>query len=277
MHSSPTTGQERLQPGDDGRHISPGSSSRCRSPSPAASGGRLGATSRVPPTSRASPHRPPACPMDRSGCSTSGATPRTTRTARTSSTSSASRTSRTTSGRASNVVYLADSGRGRAPRARGRERADLEDGPRRGDPTKVTSLYDPDRGRRQRGQTFGDIHQPDNLETTRTVALHPGGSRARDQFVPHAGSDLDATTRDLAVTNTGVRSSRDRPMQHRPDVDEPRKLGVERDRRRVGGLRPGSVPRRRAGSTPGIETTPGDDNTSMVNRIKLKRRAVSCC
>ena len=120
-------------------------------------------------------HRPPACPMDRSGCSTSGGTPRTTRTARTSSTSCASRTSRTTANDP-NVVYLADSGRGsRGTPARRtcRRTAGSGDGPRPERSDQVTSLTILIEGDDSPVKTLDEIHQPDNLETTTSACSSP--------------------------------------------------------------------------------------------------------
>ena len=99
-----------------------------------------------------------------------------------------------------NVVYLADSGRGRRPdqsldtpnfrSTNGRVwRMELD----KKDPTKVTSLTVLAEGDDNPVKTLGEVHQPDNLESTRTgllVTEDPGSSQ---QF-PAGSTDANATT-----------------------------------------------------------------------------------
>ena len=165
-----------------------------------------------------------------------------------------------------NVVYIADSGRGR--------RADQsQDTPNfkstngriwkmvldPDDPTKVKSLTVFVEGDDNPVQTAREIHQPDNLETTRRgllVTEDPGSSQ---QFpVRLHGSERDHGE---AVVRTHLRPGRRRgggkggPVRRRgpngrgrANTRKPGRLGVVGHRRCLQSLRPRRVPDRRPGS-----------------------------
>ena len=171
-----------------------------------------------------------------------------------------------------NVVYLADSGRGTAgtrPRTLD-ERPGLEDGarPERPDEGDV-ALRDRGRATTAPVKTLGEIHQPDNIETTPSGALHPGGSGIE----PAVPGRLDRPERDDGTTLVGTvytapRGRREgRPVggRGRPtSTDAPQATGV-RGRRAASSTRRRSSAPARSWSTSrparcGIETAPGDDN-----------------
>jgi hypothetical protein len=100
-----------------------------------------------------------------------------------------------------NVVYIVDSGRGRAsatdtpfPSSNGRVWKMVLD---RRDPKKVTSLTVFVEGDDAPVKTPTEIHQPDNIETTRNgilVTEDPGSSQQYPAVPPPGGGDPNATT-----------------------------------------------------------------------------------
>ena len=103
-----------------------------------------------------------------------------------------------------NVVYVADSGRGLGwadPGPGLHERSHLEAGSRSENPTKVLSLSILIDGDDAPVKAPGEIHQPDNLETTTQEPPHHRGSRLEPAVLPGRGerdhgSDLEARPRD---------------------------------------------------------------------------------
>ena len=163
-----------------------------------------------------------------------------------------------------NVVYIVDSGRGRTaaqsldtPNFRstnGRVWKMVLD---RRDPTKVTSLTVFVEGDDNPVQTLSEIHQPDNLETTPNgllVTEDPGLEPAvSDRLHGSKRHDGEALAGPVLGHARGGRQGRPvgrrRPDRCRwPGARQPGRLGVERHRRRLPGLRPRRVPDRRAGA-----------------------------
>ena len=163
-----------------------------------------------------------------------------------------------------NVVYLADSGRGR--------RADQSlDTPNfkstngrvwrmvldKRNPTKVTSLTVLVEGDDHPVKTLGEVHQPDNLESTKK---RPAGHRG-PWVEPAVRGRLDGCQRhhSPAVVRPLLRHARrDRQGQpvggrrphrrRRRGQRQPRRLGVDRCGRRVQGVRARCVPDQRPGA-----------------------------
>ena len=108
-------------------------------------------------------------------------------------------------------------------------------------------------------KTLGEIHQPDNVESTKDglfVTEDPGSSQ---QF-PFGSTDPNgarppgcgdtASTGDARRSSPSVNQAADEGPTDRDAVTsrgEPRRLGVERHRRRLEGLRQGRLPGRRPG------------------------------
>ena len=160
-----------------------------------------------------------------------------------------------------NVVYVVDSGRGATSAGGERvhldERPDLEARARSRGPDPGALVLGPDRGRRRSGQGRrrdppAGQHRVDREEP----ALH-GGSRLEPAVpgrVDRPGCDHG---KDLAVRPRGRHEARGREGQsvgrRRPDRrgcrtgGQPRRLGVERHRRRLDGVRAWRLPRRRPG------------------------------
>ena len=119
------------------------------------------------------------------------------------------------------------------------------------------------------------VHQPDNIETTIEGSLHPGGHRLAQRPVGRVPGRNQRP--DLAISLLhGHRAGRRRGQpgdSGRSDPVEPRRLGVERHRRRFGGLRPWRVPRGRPGATAGIRRSP----VATICRRSRSARTGSCC
>ena len=220
-------------------------------------------------TAPGSATRTASASTDRSGSSSTGRGCQRT----TSSASSASRTSPTTSGPGmSNVVYVVDSGRGSpAPPASRRRRPGLRRTAASGSwsstrriPKLVTSLSILIEGDDMPVKT-ADRDPParqHRVDRQRPVHHRGPGFEPAVQFTPDSSTDPAATTARLWQYNlaTGIasvaaqgqpvrRRGPDRRRRHH-DAGQPRRLGIERHRRRVRGLRAGRVPHRRPGRHP---------------------------
>ena len=160
-----------------------------------------------------------------------------------------------------NVVYVADSGRGLAGptgpgiSTNGRIWKLVLDP---SDPTKVLSLSILIEGDDAPVKAPGEIHQPDNLETTaseparhRGPGLEPAVPVRIDRPERDDGPDLEAhlATGANSVVAKVNQSADEGPtdVDVRNDARQPRRVGVERDHRCVRDLRTGSVPGRRPG------------------------------
>ena len=165
-----------------------------------------------------------------------------------------------------NVVYIVDSGRGRTAAqsldtnfrsTNGRVWKMVLD---KNDPTKVTSLTVFVEGDDNPVKTLGEVHQPDNIETTQTGLLLTEDPGSSQQFTPAqiAADPANATTARLwYVPFYGCARGRrqGRPVRgrgpdrcRRPRARELGRMGVERDRRRLGGIRARRVPDQRPGA-----------------------------
>ena len=164
-----------------------------------------------------------------------------------------------------NVVYIADSGRGTAGASQARRSTNgriwkmvLDPN----DPRVVTSLSIFVEGDDNPVKTLGEVHQPDNVETTPNSLLITEDPGSSQQFTQAEAGLPNATTARLwRVPLLGgapeVVAKVDQSADEGPtDVDsttakgQPRRLGVERRRRRICGLRAGRVPRDRPGGDP---------------------------
>ena len=174
-----------------------------------------------------------------------------------------------------NVVYIVDSGRGRTAAQSldtplpVHERPRVEDGARSGRSNVVTSLTVFVEGDDNPVKTLGEVHQPDNIETTQTGLLADRGSRIK----PTVPRRLRRPQRDdrapvvrPVLGNPGRwwrrsinRPTRDPPMSIPPmsrhsclrpsrSAREPGRLGDDRHRRCLGGVRLRRVPDQHPGA-----------------------------
>ena len=127
------------------------------------------------------------------------------------------------------------------------------------DPKKVTSLTVFVEGDDNPVKTLNEVHQPDNIETTRNGLLMTEDPGSSQQF-PVGSTDPNATTARLwhvPIANPAgaeVVAKVDQSADGRGDgrrretTRQPGGLGVDRHRRRLRGLRPRSVPDQRPGT-----------------------------
>ena len=193
-----------------------------------------------------------------------------------------------------NVVYVVDSGRGATSAggnaftsSNGRVWKLVLD---KSDPTKVTSFSILIEGDDAPVKAVDEIHQPDNIESTGEQPADPGGP-GLEPAVPAArtsrlaelrpggddGADLAVRPRDRARSASSRRST-SRPTKGPTDVDaaptrQPRRLGVERHRRRVQRLRARRVPRGR----PGRDARDRRGGARHAHRTSVTAASSACC
>ena len=164
-----------------------------------------------------------------------------------------------------NVVYIVDSGRGRTA-AQSLDTPNFRSTNGRvwkmvldpNDPTKVTSLTVFVEGDDNPVKTLAEVHQPDNIETTQTGLLlteDPGIEPAvpgRLDAIPqrdHGAAVVRPVLGYARGRREGQPVGRRRPDRcRRPAGRELGRVGVDRHRRRLGGLRPRRVPDQRPGA-----------------------------
>ena len=192
-----------------------------------------------------------------------------------------------------NVVYIVDSGRGTAGSvAAGTldERPRLEDGARLRRPDEGDVALRARRGRRharedaQRGPPAGQ-HRVDAERSSRSRRIRDRASSspsarpdpARDDCAPVVGAVL----RRAAGRREGRPVGRRRlDRRRRPARRQLGRVGVERHRRRLGGVRPRRVPDRRPGAhAVGREGSAATTTTATVSRTSRTsaRAGSSCC
>ena len=164
-----------------------------------------------------------------------------------------------------NVVYIVDSGRGRTA-AQSLDTPNFRSTNGRvwkmvldpNDPTVVTSLTVFVEGDDNPVKTLSEVHQPDNIETTPTGILLTEDPGSSQQF-PVGSTDPERDD-GAALVRPVLRRAPGRgeggPVADGgpTDVDppgttrQPGRVGVDRHRRRLGGLRPWHVPDQRPGA-----------------------------